>query len=386
MRSLKVKNFGKIDEAEIDIGNFTVLAGANNTGKSFVLKLLYSLLSPMNVQSTLDGQRSRADSLKSAAWHSPRRRDSSTGMIDRKAYEMETIFASVSEDGADEWKFVQAELKDRVEMNLVRNFQVSRVYELKGDPGEDLEANVDDLLRMIVSEKSFELDVGWSAFAAFDGIVNAVYLESPIYWKLAAALRDARASRGDTRELLTGIPEYFYDLVDSLAFEYSGEMAYPEVYGSLVGSDVLNGRISISKLGEMSFRENGSNRPLRMTSAGAANVGVLALLIERKVVDRGTMLFVDQPEAHLHPSWQVVMAEALFDLARNGVRVVVATHGLDILKWLEVRIEKHPEDERLVALNRFPNPARTEDGFKLKIAKIKQELSKPFADLYLEGV
>ena len=160
MRSLKVKNFGKIDEAEIDIGNFTVLAGANNTGKSFVLKLLYSLLSPMNVQSTLDGQRSRADSLKSAAWHSPRRRDSSTGMIDRKAYEMETIFASVSEDGADEWKFVQAELKDRVEMNLVRNFQVSRVYELKGDPGEDLEANVDDLLRMIVSEKSFELDVG----------------------------------------------------------------------------------------------------------------------------------------------------------------------------------------------------------------------------------
>ena len=203
---------------------------------------------------------------------------------------------------------------------------------------------------------------------------------------MAAALRDARASRGDTRELLTGIPEYFYDLVDSLAFEYSGEMAYPEVYGSLVGSDVLNGRISISKLGEMSFRENGSNRPLRMTSAGAANVGVLALLIERKVVDRGTMLFVDQPEAHLHPSWQVVMAEALFDLARNGVRVVVATHGLDILKWLEVRIEKHPEDERLVALNRFPNPARTEDGFKLKIAKIKQELSKPFADLYLEGV
>ena len=88
----------------------------------------------------------------------------------------------------------------------------------------------------------------------------------------------------------------------------------------------------------------------------------------------------------MQTGWQVVVAEALFNLAKGGVKIVIATHSLDILKWLEVHIYKHPEDEQIVALNHFPNPIRTEDDFKMKIAKIKQELSKPFSDLYLAGI
>ena len=59
---------------------------------------------------------------------------------------------------------------------------------------------------------------------------------------------------------------------------------------------------------------------------GIANLGILALLIERKVLDKGTFLFIDEPEAHLHPAWQVIMAETLFELAKGGVNVVIATH------------------------------------------------------------
>jgi len=45
---VKIKNIGKLADAEIRIGDFTVLAGPNNTGKSFVSKLLYSLFNAMN--------------------------------------------------------------------------------------------------------------------------------------------------------------------------------------------------------------------------------------------------------------------------------------------------------------------------------------------------
>ena len=45
---LKIKNFGPIDEATIQVGQFTVFAGPNNTGKTFVAKMLYSMLSERN--------------------------------------------------------------------------------------------------------------------------------------------------------------------------------------------------------------------------------------------------------------------------------------------------------------------------------------------------
>ena len=44
---VKIKNIGKLKDAEVSIGQFTVFAGPNNTGKSFVSKLLYSLFNAM---------------------------------------------------------------------------------------------------------------------------------------------------------------------------------------------------------------------------------------------------------------------------------------------------------------------------------------------------
>ena len=45
---LKVENFGPIDKATIQVGQFTVFAGPNNTGKTFVAKMLYSILRARN--------------------------------------------------------------------------------------------------------------------------------------------------------------------------------------------------------------------------------------------------------------------------------------------------------------------------------------------------
>lgn len=45
---VKIKNIDKLADADIRIGDLTVFAGPNNTGKSFVSKLLYSLFNAMN--------------------------------------------------------------------------------------------------------------------------------------------------------------------------------------------------------------------------------------------------------------------------------------------------------------------------------------------------
>ena len=41
---LGVKKFGKIKEANIDISNFTIFVGNNNSGKSYMMQLIYGVL------------------------------------------------------------------------------------------------------------------------------------------------------------------------------------------------------------------------------------------------------------------------------------------------------------------------------------------------------
>ena len=439
MYTLKIDNFGKIERGELCIGDFTVFAGPNNTGKSFVSKLIYSVFNALNADLTHERLARLALSFRREVRqlrHGPPAIDQELRLLtdrvtkiassySRNDEPLDHIIAQLADalDEAKRWSeragrrigadttdqelrvpfdnlktwiddfedpsaFALAELRYRTEQNLIQNFQVSEIEMLKGIEGETMQVDLDDVLHITVSDSGVELVPGADALEAIGLASNLIYLESPVYWKLFRALQflgPARStSRDRSRHTLTGVPGYFYDLADSLTFEYSGEVAYPGVCDILTGQDVINGRISISDRGEMAFEEAGRSYPLQTASAGVANIGILAALIDRKVIDRGTMLFIDEPEAHLHPGWQVVMAKALFELAKGGVKVVIATHSVDILKWLEVRVKKNPDDARFVALNRFPNPEQSDDPLDIRIEQIKQDLTKPFLDLFLD--
>ena len=70
------------------------------------------------------------------------------------------------------------------------------------------------------------------------------------------------------------------------------------------------------------------------------------------------------------------MAECLFELARQGVNIIIATHSVDILKWLEVHAKKDPEYKSLIALNQFPvDNEKNRDDFEEKIDRIIYDLT-----------
>ena len=461
MYTLKIDNFGKIESGEVCVGDFTVFAGPNNTGKSFVSKLLYSVFNALNANLTHERLRRKCMSFQRLVGrltyeqrlyerHPGRPQIRDTARIRELAQRVEMIVSSYARNDdsledvvaqllhtldearvwgervvirlehdlesrarrrlisdvrtelltsidrlkveleriTDPYSFALAELEYRTTQNLIRNFQVSEIEMLRGVSDEETCINLDDAFSFTTAENGIKLLLDETPLGVIGSAPNFIYLESPIYWKLFRALEFVGSPRTGpryrSRDTLTGVPGYFYDLADSLTFEYSGEVAYPSVCEFLTGSDVLNGRVAVSDRGEMAFEEAGRSYPLHTAATGVANLGILAALIERRVIDHGTMLFIDEPEAHLHPGWQVVIAEALFELAKGGVKVVIATHSVDILKWLEVRVKKNPDDARFVALNRFPNPAQCNDPLDIRIEQIKQDLTKPFLDLFLE--
>ena len=432
---LRIRNFGKLPRADIRVGKFTVLAGPNNTGKSFVSKLLYSIFNALNA----DLEQERVFRLVSSLRSSEAMRLALGGIIsaeplrpivsqtaavalsyirgngtdidqvtsslralaaqlkrtlfdsDHQQHAIESIdnLLKELERAGSDWAFIEDELEYRLTQNLLGNFQVPHVGRLRNHANDNLTVNFDDVLDIDVSQNTLSLKLISSALGKLSDTSNVVYLESPIYWKIFTPLREVGrppiSRRRASRTALTGVPDYFHDLAESLAYEYTEEMAYPEIHRWLV-DDVIGGKVSVSEFGEMSFEEAGRSYPLSTAATGVASIGVLAMLIERKVIDHGTMLFIDEPEAHLHTAWQVVMAKALFQLAKEGVTVVIATHSADILKWLEVHLKEHPDDAQFVALNRFPDPCSDEDDLQTQLAEIKQDLTRPFFDLYVRGM
>jgi len=452
--NLHIKNIGKLTDAKIRVGQFTVLAGPNNTGKSFVSKIVYSLFNAMNANHAEVHINNLTDSIwESIEWLGRRPGDSETllsplrdklhalhnlvvespvGNVEEldkiipdlveTANSMQAIFQEnridtelMAKKGSDFVKLVEDRLardlyvlkqslrelnakkfiangiESKIKDNLIQNFQVPNLADLGGTEKISPQVYIKDFGTFEFLNGNIEFEVGDALLKELQQLSNVIYMESPVYWKLKNALEDLRIRSRylfKKRGRLSGVPEYFYDLASALKSEYTGDMAFQNVYEKLIGKDVLGGKIIISDSGAFLFQENGRSFSLPITAMGVANLGILALLIERKILDRESFLFIDEPEAHLHPAWQVVMAEALFELAKGGANVVIATHSADILKWLEVHIKKHPEDEKLVALNKFPvdGDDPVEQDFDCKIAAIKGELTEPFANLYTAGL
>ncbi len=67
----------------------------------------------------------------------------------------------------------------------------------------------------------------------------------------------------------------------------------------------------------------------------------LFALRSRRDVAQELTLFVEEPEVHLHPAAQVVVAEVLAFLVRQGFRVVLSTHSLTVVYALNNLLQAH---------------------------------------------
>lgn len=65
---------------------------------------------------------------------------------------------------------------------------------------------------------------------------------------------------------------------------------------------------------------------------------VLPILVALLVAQEGQLVYIEQPELHLHPRAQVKLAEILADAAKRGVRVVIETHSALLLLAVQTLI------------------------------------------------
>jgi hypothetical protein len=129
----------------------------------------------------------------------------------------------------------------------------------------------------------------------------------------------------------------------------------------------------LGKLGhELKVTLGDGDKPHDLTHVGVGVSQVLPIVVSCLLADRDTTLLFEQPELHLHPKVQTLLADFFLSIAMSGRQVIVETHSEYLINRLRYRaaaaqgdvlnpllkmyfVEKDAEGTRFrdVAVNRY---------------------------------
>lgn len=459
---ISIKNLGKISDAEIKIRPFTVIAGKNSSGKSFVTKSLYSIFNTINkdyisikAYESIETLRFISEDLST---NTPRISQKESKLIGTLSANIDTLDVAITQSfGRHTFAnqlTVTHQLKEPIERTktsinalkteiskknkyavvsnyfemstfvinnlteltespvecliegvtkeltgaLKENFQVSNLTELKNfhfPDNKHIDFDLGTLGKVKIAGENLEFTLSKTSIDEIQKLHNIVYLESPVYWKMSQALKEVKYNtrkgllhQHKKGSILTGVPKHFYDLLNLIDTRTTAPSI--ELYLSL--NEEIGGEISISSTGSLSYIEKNSNAQISLhnTALGVTNLGIISLLLKKGVLSKGSFLFIDEPEVHLHPLWQKTMVETLYALSKSGVNVVIASHSIDMMKCIENIMEKLPDDEinDHFGINKLDLAGKSigNSSFPLRqLADIQADLGESFSEMVMEN-
>ncbi|MFO0586130.1 MAG: ATP-binding protein [Polyangiaceae bacterium] len=149
-----------------------------------------------------------------------------------------------------------------------------------------------------------------------------------------------------------GFDDTYVDLAKALRLEAIQDVLPPEMQTVLDNLDKMLGGRLITEQGRFYFERGEERFGMSHTAEGIKKIGILARLIQNGELRRNSILFLDEPEVNLHPSWSRALVQMLFDLSRAGVQIFAATHSHFVLKEMELFARERREPVMLCSLSK----------------------------------
>lgn len=168
--------------------------------------------------------------------------------------------------------------------------------------------------------------------------VSAVFLPPKEILTIFAAIELSRE-----KYEIYGFDDTYYDLLKLLRIPPTQGKITPKL--SAIADDLdgfFEGRIVKSKSSDdFVFRRGKVDYSMPQTADGIKKLGTLTRLIRSRSLNKGSILFLDEPETNLHPRAISIFTQMLFRLGQAGVQVYLATHSYFVLKQLEILAKEH---------------------------------------------
>lgn len=146
---------------------------------------------------------------------------------------------------------------------------------------------------------------------------------------------------------------------------------------------VIPGEFEFNSDGEY-YVQNGSKLKISNLATGSKMFSILKILLTKGEINDTTMLILDEPEAHLHPSWQNKFAEIIVLLVKElYTNILLTTHSSNFMLAIDAYMRKHDISKK----TNFYQTNYLNDGF-VEYQCVNDDMGKIYADFmqYLSEV
>ena len=385
--NFKIKNFGKIAEANIKLDGITVICGDNDTGKSTVGKALFSFFNSLNdYKNKIDAQKYNKlrTTVRNYIFHST---DFPVKAINSDSA-MEYISEHYDRFSVDEVKeylesFYSVKLtKDQLEslvnyLNMreidilneyvyryitnVMNGQIKNAYSSNSSHCS-ISGEIHDFTNTIKVYKQFckcELDepIENSAYYINNPFVLD-WLNNPDRMNVLRSMNPM--DRSAVYAIIRAQADINADSMSNILESVQNKKELEAVRGII--KKVYCGETVIDH-GRYYYSENGVSVDFRNISAGLKSFALIERMLETGVLKKKDVLILDEPEIHLHSEWQIYYAELIVMLQMQfDLTILLVTHSFQFLESLNFFMKKYGIWDK----GNYYMPESTEKGIIMK--------------------
>lgn len=375
---LKISNFAKIEKADINIDGITVICGDNNTAKSTIGKILFSIF-----DSNFDIEKKIMDELvkdiekiifrdiytrnkKIVNVFRPKFRfvngrtflekinytnisDIELNNIKKTIKEYfpkeilsnidNDIISSISKDILEKittpYDKIIEEIINRYFNSIFKN-QINNIFDKRSSASLRLE------IKKQIMDINFKNDECVKFKSKFNITHNAFYIDNPFIIDNLDKYEELSIIENKLINSLT--KGYDTDPLVGIFDSINAKDTLKEVYDII--SKIIDGKI-IEKNGDfyINYREYDVDMSLNNLSTGLKSFVIIKMLLENGSLGKKDVLILDEPEIHLHPEWQLTYAELIVLLQKHfELNIIITTHShyfLDAINRFSIKYETY---------------------------------------------
>ncbi len=127
--------------------------------------------------------------------------------------------------------------------------------------------------------------------------------------------------------------------------------------------------ISLARLSFSFVTDGVVSRAFRPTSVGFGLSYTLPVVVALLAATPGSLIIIENPEAHLHPRGQMAMGDLIARAGAAGVQVIVETHSDHVLNGVRIAVKEKRTAPENVAFHYFRRATHT-GGFEKRIVHV----------------
>ena len=363
---LRCENIGKLTSADVEIKAVTLIAGLNSTGKSTVGKLLYCVFNSfynfseqasMALKNFISNQlyelsspieniegcvaelytlRYGKDIEKIRSVIAGYTGNSISGKKNASICERILELLNLSDDDLYKW-ILQSKFSSEF------GAQIQNIFTPGKPSSVTLTIKNSDINIEIKNDKISTIE------NARDLKTEVVYIDDPFILDNLATRLGFFWNSGEhkaylQRKLMAGITKKFdadTDM-DAAIQDLLTKKQLKAIYDKL--DSVCKGNIVQEPKTGFAFKLEGTNKTLSIKnlSTGLKTFSIIkTLLINGALVQNGTII-LDEPEIHLHPEWQKLLAEVIILIQKEfNMHILINSHSPYFINAIDVYAEKH---------------------------------------------